>query len=108
MDQTLLRINARRILTQVLDCPVGARIRAVSPTLTSPAQQGRAILYRFKNEDPEFESIHIRSDPDDADNFLWLIRGDAGLVAQPERQRHENRLPDGSSVISFSDIKLKL
>lgn len=108
MDQTLLRTNARRILSAALESPVGIRVRATSPTISSPAQQGRAILYRFKNEDPEFQSIHIRADPDDADNYLWLIRGDTDFVAQPPRPTHETRLPDGSSVISFSDIKLKL
>lgn len=83
MDKTLLATNARRILEFALREEFGARVAVTAPGLFEPTRRAQQVLYRFKNE-MNLKNILIRPDPDDGAKYLWLIRTDTGLIAQPQ------------------------
>lgn len=103
MDQTLLAQNATRILLAATTAEIGLRVRVIARDLIDPAGRGRQVLYRFKNENPKLSAIQIRHDPDDPKNYLWLIRTDTGLIAQPTDDAEDR----GSSIVPFPHIDLK-
>lgn len=102
MDQTLLAQNARRILAQVINLEVGGRVKVMARDMIAPANRGRQVLYRFKNEDPKFSNLQIRLDPDEPNNYLWLIRTDTGLIAPAKSEDF-----DEPSVVPFPSIEIK-
>lgn len=80
---TLLAQTARHILLRALSAEYGVRVRIhTSSDMIQPANRARQVLYRFKNEDPDFADLQIRADPDDPNDYLWIIQG--RLVAKAE------------------------
>lgn len=87
--QTQIAQAARQILLLAMSEEFGLRVRIHTPgDMMAPALRGRAILYRFKNEDPDFSNLQIRIDPDDPDNSLWIIKGE--WVAREAESTDEN------------------
>lgn len=84
MDQTLLRANVRTILSHAVSAEFGIRVRCRVPGLPNPGFRARQTLYRFKNADKAaFGNLMIRQDPDEPGDYVWIIRTDTGLIAEP-------------------------
>ena len=107
MDKTLAKANAWRILEQALDCEVGLRVRVISTGMKDPAFRGRQVLYRYRNEEPRFGQLQIRQDPDEPENFLWLIRTDTGLIANASEPTETTKRPrtntDAGNILLFPE-----
>lgn len=81
---TLHAQNARQILLTAMSAEYGVQILVHAPEgdVVTASIRARQTLYRFKNEDADFKSLHIRLHPDDPTNRLWIIRGH--LVSEPD------------------------
>lgn len=72
---TLLEQTALTILRAATSANVGIEIKITAPDgMNSPALRAKQILYRFKNENPEFKNLQIRLAPTDPNNRLWLVK----------------------------------
>ncbi len=109
MDRTLLATNARRILILAITSEHGIRVKAQAPNTISPAVRARTVLYRFKNEDPQFKNITIRLDPDEPNHFLWVIRTDTGFVAPVGDTNDPDEFKETKEPIpDLIDVKISL
>jgi hypothetical protein len=66
---------ARRILLTALSAEVGLKVR-VTPVgdIMTPTLRARQTFYKVLNSDIDFKDLRVRLDPNDPDNFIWIIK----------------------------------
>lgn len=74
MPNTLLAQNAQQVLNQALESATGGILVRIHTTddIIQPARYGRQILYYFKSQSPDYETLAIEIMND---NELWIGKG---------------------------------
>ena len=74
---TLQADIARNILAEALRSEIGIciLIEPTDPTIGATLR-AKQILYRYKQENADYQILQIRLDPTNPDHRLWIIKGE--------------------------------